>query len=141
MKSPKECTHTKGGAPFRFYADDAGGDFPVHGAIYDQATKRWFVDAWKEDGRNVTVQKYDLDLTDWRDLIPWECIRPEIKFVARDKLSKTAWYGYKHEPERHNSFSWNDDNEPIYSLEGLNMPEGPEDWTQSLVKRPTKENE
>lgn len=140
MKSPKECTHTKGGIPFRFYADDAGGDFPIHGAIYDCIIRKWFVDAWAMDGGNITDPDRDLDLTDWRDKIPWECIRPEVKYIARDATTKIAWYGYEYKPHLRER-TWTTSEGDIYDLSGLNMPEGPEYWTQSLARRPIKENE
>ena len=37
---------TRGGSEVRIYSDEAGGDFPVHGAWWWEAEKRWIPAAW-----------------------------------------------------------------------------------------------
>jgi hypothetical protein len=56
---------TRGGNDVRLYADDGGGDYPVHGAWYYQAEDRWIPAAWTIDGfvtTKETPRSLDLDL-------------------------------------------------------------------------------
>ena len=47
---------TYDGRPVRIYAVDAGGDCPIHGAIYDG--KLWNVSSWTQDGYYSKVVEY-----------------------------------------------------------------------------------
>ena len=41
---------TRGGSEVRIYADDAGGDYPIHGAWWYEAETRWVSAAWTAEG-------------------------------------------------------------------------------------------
>ena len=41
---------TRGGGELRIYDDDAGGEYPIHGAWWYEAEKRWIPAAWTKDG-------------------------------------------------------------------------------------------
>lgn len=41
---------TRGGNKLRIYSDEAGGEYPIHGAYYYEAEDRWVQAAWTEDG-------------------------------------------------------------------------------------------
>ena len=41
---------TRDGVEVRIYADDAGGDYPIHGAWRYEAETRWIPHAWSMDG-------------------------------------------------------------------------------------------
>jgi hypothetical protein len=54
---------TRGGSEVRVYADDGGGDYPVHGAWWYEAEKRWIPAAWTIDGFCTSKdQPRELDL-------------------------------------------------------------------------------
>jgi hypothetical protein len=47
----------------RIYATDAGGDYPVHGAIYNRITCEWTVATWTKEGLSLFGTKdHSLDL-------------------------------------------------------------------------------
>jgi hypothetical protein len=77
-------------------------------------------------------EKYNLDLTDWRDEIPWNCLRDEIQWVARDFSGE--WSGFANKPTRFDEtakwIGWR------ATLKGVKMPEGPADWREAIAKRP-----
>ena len=52
---------TVNGLAARIYAGDAGGEFPVHGAVY--AGGEWRIMKWKRDGRAFSDGQSELDLT------------------------------------------------------------------------------
>ena len=132
----KDCTRTKGGHKVRIYADDAGGTYPVHGAIYNPEEKIWGRFEWTSDGYAYAGKGdslYNLDLTDWRDEIPWDSLIDEIEWVARDETA--GWYGYKTKPEAMYS-TWTA-NERCYGLGAIKvMPPGPADWREAIARRP-----
>ena len=41
---------TRGGSEIRIYDDDAGGEYPIHGAWFYQAEARWIPAAWTKEG-------------------------------------------------------------------------------------------
>jgi hypothetical protein len=41
---------TRDGGEIRIYDDDAGGDYPIHGAYWNEAEKAWFLVAWTSEG-------------------------------------------------------------------------------------------
>ena len=54
---------TRGGSEVRIYCDDAGGEYPVHGAWWYEAELKWFPQAWTLDGYIVSKdQPRSLDL-------------------------------------------------------------------------------
>jgi hypothetical protein len=131
----KDCTQTVEGNPVRIYATDAGGDFPVHGAVYQIGC--WNIKSWTMTGKYWPGEDYhlDLDLSDWKDDIPWDCLRPEIKCVARDKCGQ--WLGHDGEPIKDGQDGiWCSAGHEIYALDGVKMPQGPADWKEAIARRP-----
>ncbi len=56
---------TRGGSEVRIYADDAGGDYPVHGAWWYEAENKWVPAAWTLEGYSTskeTPRSLDLNL-------------------------------------------------------------------------------
>lgn len=52
---------TRGGHEVRIYATDAGGDYPIHGAVFVNGS--WCVNSWTAQGENLAsapADKYDL---------------------------------------------------------------------------------
>jgi len=137
---PEEATQTRDGTPVRIYATDGKGRYPIHGAML--LPDGWELATWAEEGRYVrsSVSHHDLDLTDWRDEIPWDYLVPEIKYVARDKDG--GWCGYEMRPGKDDvgwyvsKFSYNEGYRQIYPLDGVKMPNGPADYEQAIAKRP-----
>ena len=129
----KDATQTKDGRLVRIYATDAGGPYPVHGAVYSD--RRWKVATWTEEGH--AHYKFatgdDLDLTDWRDEIPWECLRDEIQWVARD--CNGDFLGFREKPEL-GVVAWTEGGWIPFTLEGVKMPAGPTSWRDAIAQRP-----
>ncbi len=119
----KDCTETKGGHPWRFYADGAGGAYPVHGAYYWQGN--WYAGEWTPSGKfhysNHINSEYDLDLRDWRDQIPWDRLIDEI--IVVEKTNMGTWWGFS------------DKREDVYNLACIKMPNGPV-GEQAIARRP-----
>ncbi len=133
----KDCTKTVGGHPWRFYADGAGGAYPVHGAYCWQ--DNWYAGEWTPSGKfhysNHINSEYDLDLRDWRDQIPWECIRDEVEWVAWDNPS--GWRGFNSEPRlSHCPDVWMRGAGVSWELNGIKMPQPPADWREAIAWRP-----
>ena len=131
---PEAATQTIGGKPVRIYAIDGEGPYPIHGAVLSPCG--WKISTWTADGRSIegfhSGKDFDLDLTDWRDKIPWDCLVPEIKYVARNEDGE--WCGYRSRPIRYHG-GWSDA-EAMYDLEAIKMPNGPADYEQAIAKRP-----
>jgi hypothetical protein len=128
----KDCTQTKNGTPVKIYEvyEDK-----VHGAFFNGT--EWIICIWRLDGQNVCYDdKYlNLDLSDWKDEIPWDCLRPEIKWVARDKCGQ--WLGHDGEPIKDGQDGiWCSAGHEIYALDGVKMPQGPADWKEAIARRP-----
>jgi hypothetical protein len=128
----KDCTQTKNGTPVKIYEvyEDK-----VHGAFFNGT--EWIICIWRLDGQNVCYDdKYlNLDLSDWKDEIPWDCLRPEIKCVARDKCGQ--WLGHDGEPIKDGQDGiWCSAGHEIYALDGVKMPQGPADWKEAIARRP-----
>ncbi len=119
----KNCTRTKGGSPWRFYADGAGGAYPVHGAYCWQ--DNWYAGGWTPSGKfhysNHINSEYDLDLTDWRNQIPWDLLVNEI--IVVEKTNMGTWWGFS------------DKREDTYNLACIKMPAGPI-GEQAIARRP-----
>ena len=47
---------TRDGGEIRIYADDAGGEYPLHGAYWYEAEQRWVPAAWTLDGYVVNKE-------------------------------------------------------------------------------------
>jgi len=134
-----EATRTVGGHLVRIYATDGGSDSSIiHGAIYDVGG--WQSVAWGEDGKYfkgmLQNENYDLDLTDWRDQIPWERLRDEIEYVTMGK--DRTWYGFRIIPEaREEVWGVTCYEDKVFNLSGVKMPENaPADWREAIAKRP-----
>jgi len=140
-----EATRTVGGHPVRIAWTDGGQPWPIHGAIWSENVARWIPWQWKISGlakhpsENVPMKNnhsFNLDLTDWRDQIPWECLRIETQCVFRSPSG--TWYGSLsyHFVERHTD-SWAVPGSfVVFDLSGVEMPEGPVDWREAIAKRP-----
>ena len=61
MKKWKETT--RGGSKVRIYAQDGGGKYPIHGAIFED--NRWHQQKWKANGRFTLHEADNPD-----DLVP-----------------------------------------------------------------------
>ena len=66
MKKWKETT--RGGIKVRIYAQDGGGRYPIHGAVFED--NRWHQQKWRANGRFIN---HEIDHPD--DLIP---VRREV---------------------------------------------------------------
>jgi hypothetical protein len=135
----KDCTQTKDGTPVRIYATDGGGKFPVHGAVFNKDDCRWTILTWTITGSlYLTGDEHglDLDLSDWKEKIPWDCLRPEIKVVARDDDGR--WFGYLEEPELKMDGQYKIWRSEIMNcpLKAITMPQGPSDWKEAIARRP-----
>jgi hypothetical protein len=130
----EDVTQTVGGHPVRIYATD-GGNWPIHGAFWVKSLG-WICATWTEEGSIETSKipsSYDLDLHDWRDEIPWNCLRDDIQWVARD-LDGT-WFGFADRPTACVlTFKWLGGR--VGSLNVIKMPTGPADWCEAIAKRP-----
>lgn len=133
----EDVTQTKDGTPVRIYATDGGsGKNMVHGAI--RVYGGWQQAMWCEDGKQHTGPVPDfpgqfyLDLHDWRDDIPWQCLKEEVQWVAMD--DSNHWFGYSKEPTIKDDF-WAKTGGVVRDLQGIKMPTPP-DWQNSKTKRP-----
>lgn len=69
MISKDKKYRTRDGKEARVYATDAGGDYPIHGAVKDD-DDTWNTKCWTEGGRNME---------DWKDdLIE---VKPKVKYL------------------------------------------------------------
>ena len=101
---------TRDGRKAGVYANDAGGTYPVHGAIWE--ANRWRSDSWTADGLFDAVTR-----NDGADLLP---PRPatrkvRVQLVVRDDARGLALY-YRMEPHPHSA--------PFDSLTLRDMPDG-----------------
>jgi hypothetical protein len=92
----EDATQTVGGHPVRIYATDGGSaQEMIHGAIW--VAEGWQATTWSKRGKKfqgppVDVRgEFDLDLRDWREDIPWSCLRDEIQEVCK---ACGRWWGY-----------------------------------------------
>jgi len=137
---PEEATQTKDGTPVRIYATDGKNPYPIHGAMLSPTG--WGLATWTAEGHCVrkSASLYDLDLTDWRDEIPWDYLVPEIKYVARDEDGD--WCGYETRPEKDDvcwdisEYNYSEGYHQTYGLKSVKMPHSPADWKQAIAKRP-----
>ncbi len=131
----KDCTKTVGGHPWRFYADDGGKHYPIHGAWHCPCNC-WIPGEWnhlgEKRGMDDNGKSLDLDLTDWRDQIPWECIRDEVEWVT---WSKDIWMGFTCKPRRDPAI-WAFVDGRCFDLSGHKMPQPPSDWREAIARRP-----
>ena len=63
---------TRCGLPFRLYATDGGGDYPVHGAVLKD--DKWNIDCWTCDGMFIQSSEHSFDLIEVK---PRNCARIE----------------------------------------------------------------
>jgi hypothetical protein len=131
----EDATQTVGGHPVRIYAADGGGNWPIHGAFWVKSFG-WICATWTEEG-SIEISKipssYDLDLHDWRDEIPWDCLRDDIQWVARNYNNE--WIGFADKPTHYflTGFWFG---ASVANLGGIKMPTGPADWREAIAKRP-----
>ena len=137
MKDVSEATQTVGGHSVRIYATDGKGDYPVHGAVWNYSFCYWQIETWTEGGYILSSRPhggpFNLDLSDWKEEIPWEHLEDWINWVARNCSGQ--WSGFHDEPVFVSSISsWvGCGAEPLI---GVKMPEGPKDAAQAIAKRP-----
>ena len=83
-KTYKTKTH---GYSFRFYADDGGGDYPIHGAYYHPAAG-WQIQSWTRDLYCVDrAQPHALDLV---EVSPYDDFEIDEPVMVRDS-DDAAW--------------------------------------------------
>ena len=139
----EDATQTVGGHPVRIYATDGPKEYPIHGAIFREGA--WHVVCWTIDGSYMTGWKteFDLDLYDWRDEIPWGCLRDEIKWVKRTLTG--LWWGIEETCVRFFDMGKESpDSSPdawgcryiYHDLSVIKMPEGPEGLREVIARRP-----
>jgi hypothetical protein len=138
--------HTlRNGWEVRLYANDLPGKRPILAAYYAPGLRVWCADTWPRDGWFYPDRDSQFDLIPkpyiTSDMIPWDHIHPDIKWVAGDRFSQYSsrsrlWYGYAEKPSSGEK-SWCGST-PSMSLRGVaGMPEyDPERWRETLVKRP-----
>ena len=54
---------TRSGLPVRIYAVDGGGEYPVHGAVYNAEYDKWDIETWRIDlrcGKDNESEPYGL---------------------------------------------------------------------------------
>lgn len=92
MIDPTKKYRTRNGREVRIYATDAGGRFPVHGAVRDK--DGWFPDEWTSKGfysgeRDGFSTPHDIDLIEVRPRIRrevWVNVYPDLEpsiFVSK----------------------------------------------------------
>lgn len=118
-----------GGRKVLIYNTNAGGGFPIHGAVWDRDLEQWLVFVWDANGINSFNQKsnnFDLNLTYWKDQIPWNVINPQILTIKKTACQYDIWMGFDVIP----TFGDGRIEFPIsatyWSLEGLYILNAPE---------------
>jgi hypothetical protein len=53
---------TIGGSDVRFYEMNAGGEYPIHGAIKRKRSDFWEAASWTQSGRLMSFRKGNFDL-------------------------------------------------------------------------------
>lgn len=133
----KDCTQTVEGNPVKIYEVYENVKFNVsyiHGAYHDNCGW-WLMAVWNISGQNTIPcdDKLNLDLSDWKEKIPWDCLRPEIKYVTRDKNGD--WFGHIIEPKPIDNVWDTYYFYEVFDLSSVIMPEGPSDWTEAIARR------
>ncbi len=132
----KNCTHTRGGHPWRFYTDDGDGCFPIHGAVF---VGGWRITEHAKDGTHPTRESFDLDPANWQDQIPWDQLVDEVICVTWDPLKE--WIGWLGSPTK-GKFGWirvpSSSSGSGYGLGIIKMPQPPDDWHKAIARRPEK---
>ena len=77
----KEYKTKKRGYPFRFYADDGGAEYPIHGAYY-HSIAGWQVECWTRDLYSVD---HTLDLV---EVTPYDDFEIDEPVMVRDRHTK-----------------------------------------------------
>lgn len=149
MIDPNKTYRTRDGRAVRIYAINEGQPLPVHGATYDGCIG-WTVRQWDEEGWPSHMWKDQFTLIEvpladeLRDQIPWEALRPEIKYVAMNNSG--TWSGFADKPRMFTGggpdgecAGWLLTGYPQYcgmsSL--LVMPDvDPDRWQETLIERP-----
>ena len=132
----REVKETKCGHPWRFYADDGGGDFPIHGAYYFNGI--WWTNSWSITGKfSLNGNSHlDLNFTDWKREIPWDRLIENIEWVTWDKVCK--WRGWSSEPNNPPKLTdayWHLIKGQGWDLSCLEMPNPPSDWKRAIARR------
>ena len=136
---PEEATQTVGGHSVRIAWTDGGPEKKfVHGAWHSEFLG-WRVGAWRNDGKHLgpDSEEYqgelDLDLTDWRDEIPWNVLADWVQVVVREPSGR--WLACEYEPLPKNIHGWVGGGYVLF-IDAIKMPEGPADWREAIAKRP-----
>ena len=128
----EEATHTQDGSPIRIYATDGEANVPIHGAFWNG--REWRLMGWNRKGEACCLDSSkNLDLHDWRDDIPWECLEDWIQWVALGYNGN--WVGCISEPQIGQFGLLLALEEPTIIISGVKMPTPP-DWQHSKVQRP-----
>lgn len=109
---------TRNNKKARIYATDAGREFAVHGAIYNENINAWVPHRWHISGREYSQDKeFDFDLIcEWEEPVTLDfdptCLPAWANWIgmAEDK----RWYFFKNKPKASTCF-W-DGSSNIYGL-------------------------
>ena len=141
---------TRKGHSVRIYATDCGGVYPVHGAVYEKDFNNnyiWVSRTWTSDGEETDgdfESSYDLIEVDWRKEIPWDYLRDDISFVARDENGE--WNGFTgdiYRDYKRNPNAWfllDPIVKTFYCLDVIKMPEVHDNWYDAWAVRPEEKH-
>lgn len=141
MIDPNRQHKTRDGRPVRIYATDGSQPWEVHGAI--KTHRGWEDFKWDRNGKALVDRPHPHDLIEvtladeLRYQIPWEALRPEIRWVAMD--DEGDWYGFtEDEPIRKSEGYWlRPGRGTVFRLSALSMPTVDLDqWQETLIERP-----
>ena len=135
----RQCTRTKGGYEVKIWE-------VINGCPYGRIflSKIMTIIKWDASGEVAWSSaplpawgNFNLDLTDWRDEIPWECIRDEVNWVTWDKHKD--WVAWAKEPLDGNHAWTSVSIGKSYFLGGaIKMPTPPADWREAIARRPER---
>ena len=135
-----EYYKTKNGMLVYIYSTEAGGPEPIHGAIWNELNRYWQVEDWTENGyvrKTCDDSNFDLVLTDWKEQIPWEKLKEDIKYVTWSP--KQGWKGHATYPTYMNGVGvWCNKAEKYFDLGALKMPD-PHPGLRLIAKRPEED--
>ena len=77
MFEPGQEYRTRGGHRVRIYANDAGGEFPVHGAVYIDG--EWRSTTWTANGRHCGYALWNPKTGDRLSDMDIHVVKPRIK--------------------------------------------------------------
>lgn len=137
---PEEATQTVDGTKIKILGKRAGKFFGywVDGLGNAHPAK------WSNSGKLLQSSPADalpyhylnLDLTDWRDEIPWNVLADWVQVVVREPNGR--WLACEYEPLSKNIHGWVGGGYVLF-INAIKMPEGPADWREAIAERPKDE--